>query len=66
MRYLIPLLFILISCTSTRSVMVIETDGTKYVRVQAMNRIESYIVKVKGASEGQIIEIKVKQLKRTK
>ncbi len=45
--------------------MVVEVlDGTKYVRCAKMNSVDSYIIELKDAKEGEIRKVKVKQLKQ--
>ena len=59
MRYLIPLLFILISCTSTRSVMVIECLDNGMYHVVGMATDYSDVISLPdGTSDGDIVKIK--------
>lgn len=53
------------SCSPSTTIMVVEVlDGTKYVRCAKMNSVDSYIIELKDAKEGEIRKVKVKQLKQ--
>ena len=61
MKYLIILLFVFVSCTSTRSVMVIDSLGNGYFHVVGMTDTYSDVVRLpKGTEEGDIVKIKDK------
>lgn len=63
---IVALWLVFAACAPRTAIMVIETlDGTKYARVAVMDKKESCIIKLKNAKEGEIREIKVKQLKQT-
>lgn len=62
MRYLIPLLFIFLSCTPTKSVMVIEClDNGMYHVVGMSDSYNDVIPLPQGISDGDIIKIRIKK-----
>ena len=61
MKYLL-LLFILTSCTSTRTVMVIDSIGGDYYHVVGMSDNYSDVIKLpKDTKDGDIVKIKIKK-----
>lgn len=63
MRYVL-LLFILISCTSTRTVMVIDSLGNDYYHVVGMKDNYSDVIRLpNGTQEGDLVKIKLKKEK---
>ena len=58
---------LVVACSPVTTVMIIETlDGTKYVKCARMNSTELYFIKLKGAKENELKEVKIKKLKQKK